>query len=109
MLYVRVRMVPIFFVYVVLRSLSPNPPYNFSLSMEQRQFGVELLAKLSGHSKPQMLLAFHNFLYSLIGVLIKGVDANQWLSPLTYWLAIFSMNIKRTFRAARDYTEVIAW
>ena len=94
------------FLACILRTLSSGLGYQFSLSSAQKEAAQALWMKLDGSDNILSLL--HTLIYSLIGQPITGADTNQWLCPLTCWLAISSLRSDSKFRAAVDYTPVLA-
>ena len=98
------------FVTCLLRSISSEPVYHFSLTNPQVRYGQKFLNNIL--SKPpnfDLSHDLHNFIYSLIGDLIQDVDRNQWLCPLTCWLAISSVRPDGKFVEPKDYTPKLAW
>ncbi len=96
------------FLACILRTLSTSTGYQFPLSSQQKAYGQLLQDKLTARSKDDLCDILHNFLYSLIGEIAKDSDSNQWLCPLTCWLAISSVCPDGKFRDPQSHTPPLA-
>lgn len=96
------------FLACVLRTLSSTTSYQFPLTPQQKEYGQLFQDKLTARSQEDLSDSLHTFLYSLIGVPVEDSDANQWLCPLTCWLAISSVYPDGKFREPHHHTPLLA-
>ena len=97
------------FLTCILRtSRMKNPVYQFTISRTQQENIDTLYTALCSRPNNNLCEEIHTLLYSLVGVTLDDVDKNQWVNPLTCWLALLSLRTNGRFRESKDYIPILA-
>lgn len=96
------------FLACIFRTLLHQSQYQFPLSDKQKADAATLWESLKTPNLDVSLPLLHRWLYSLIAEPTPGMENNQWLCPLTCWLALSSIRSDGKFREPNNYTGPLA-